>query len=161
MNGKKEGIGTYVWQDKTVYQGEWKENNINGFGMFYYPDGRSYIGELHGSQMHGYGEFIWKEGKKYFGYYSHDKKHGFGIYFWPNDKFYVGFWKNGKQHGAGKHIKGNKISFGKWNEGKKETKYETITEFNGDLNKEEHKYIYFLNLDVENICAFMNNGILS
>ena len=26
INGKKDGIGTYLWEDKTLYQGEWKEN---------------------------------------------------------------------------------------------------------------------------------------
>ena len=33
VNGK-ERIGIYVWSDKSVYEGEWKNNFIHGFGIY-------------------------------------------------------------------------------------------------------------------------------
>ena len=119
-NGKKDGIGTYIWEDGTMYKGEWELNNIQGFGIYNYTDGRQYSGEWMNNQMNGYGEFIWADGKKFFGFYKNDKKNGFGIYYWPDNRFFVGFWKDGKQNGVGKYIKGESFKYGIWKDGKRE-----------------------------------------
>ena len=37
--------GTYMWSDGRVYQGMWKENQMNGFGTLVWPDGKRYEGE--------------------------------------------------------------------------------------------------------------------
>ena len=38
FNGKKDGIGIYLWEDGKKYMGEWKENIIEGFGIYEYID---------------------------------------------------------------------------------------------------------------------------
>ena len=41
----KHGHGKYIWNDGSMYEGEWYENKINGRGIYIWPDGRKYNGE--------------------------------------------------------------------------------------------------------------------
>ena len=141
-----------------MYQGEWKENNIEGFGIYFFVDKRIYKGQWKNNQMHGYGEFTWIEKKKYCGFYKFDKKDGFGIYYWPDekfDKFFVGFWKEGKQNGVGKYIKGTNVKFGVWKDGKKEKNYNNEEEFFNDMDSEYEKYSFAFHWDVQKLKDFM------
>jgi MORN repeat len=36
VKGKKEGKGKYLWPDGSFYEGEWRENKINGYVDFLY-----------------------------------------------------------------------------------------------------------------------------
>lgn len=36
----KHGKGRYVWNDQSMYEGEWYENKIHGYGLYVWPDGR-------------------------------------------------------------------------------------------------------------------------
>lgn len=65
-----------------MFEGEWKNNKMEGYGVFTWPDGRRYEGE-----------------------YIDDKKEGKGIFYWyliyyylfrPDGRKYEGDWKNGK-----------------------------------------------------------------
>ena len=40
MNGMRNGNGTFVFEDNTLYIGTWKDNNPCGLGLFYYNDGK-------------------------------------------------------------------------------------------------------------------------
>ena len=44
VNSKKEGKGSYVWQDGNKYIGDWHDNAIHGFGIYTWSDGRVYCG---------------------------------------------------------------------------------------------------------------------
>ena len=33
-SGLKEGIGRYIWKNKARYEGEWKNDMMNGFGIY-------------------------------------------------------------------------------------------------------------------------------
>jgi hypothetical protein len=46
-HGKRSGRGTYTWQDRTKYVGDYANNNRNGQGTMSYPDGSSYEGGSH------------------------------------------------------------------------------------------------------------------
>ena len=39
------GQGTYAWEKKDQYTGEWQNNHFNGQGIFTYADGDKYVGE--------------------------------------------------------------------------------------------------------------------
>jgi len=41
---KLEGLGKFVWNGERFYEGEWKNNSINGFGIFI-DSGKIYIGK--------------------------------------------------------------------------------------------------------------------
>ena len=106
--------------DGRKFDGEWKENNMNGVGVY-----------------------TWKDGRKYEGEYQDDKKHGFGIYQWADGRRYIGYWKFGKQHGLGKYIAGGgdyTIKYGLWEDGKRIRWFESSYEVE-DINKGNYNYL--------------------
>lgn len=44
IDGRKEGKGKYVWPDGSYYEGEWRENKINGHVIIYLKQRVSTIG---------------------------------------------------------------------------------------------------------------------
>jgi hypothetical protein len=40
------GLGTYIWADKGIYKGEWKNDRMNGFGRLV-KDGIDILGEFY------------------------------------------------------------------------------------------------------------------
>lgn len=52
-------LGFYTWPDGRTYEGQWKDNMMNGQGIFKWKDGKKYIGEYIADKKHGYGEFFW------------------------------------------------------------------------------------------------------
>ena len=97
-----------------------------------------YEGEFKDNMMEGFGFYLFADGKTYEGFYLNDKKHGYGVYTWVSSKKYSGWWSNGKQDGLGMLIKkdGNKIKYGLWIEGKKQEwlNNEQIQKFREDYN---------------------------
>ena len=68
---------------------------MNGYGI--------YEGEFKNNKMNGLGLFKWNDGRKFFGLFENDIRNGFGIYFWKDSlKIYDGFWENRKQNGFSK-----------------------------------------------------------
>jgi hypothetical protein len=129
INGKKNGFGILKTEDyiykgqfyddlkngkgkitfnkiNDFYEGEFKNNLIEGFGIYNYENGDIYKGEFKNGKMNGKGLFIWKSGEEYYGNYVNGIKDGFGIYKYKNGKVYNGMFKNGKCNGYGK------VSFG-------------------------------------------------
>ena len=49
----KEGIGKLHFSDKSIYSGEFKENEINGKGEYKWPDGKTYKGLWRDNKMNG------------------------------------------------------------------------------------------------------------
>lgn len=42
----RNGKGKFVYKEGSVYDGEWKDNMMNGNGILYYPNGKiAYEGE--------------------------------------------------------------------------------------------------------------------
>jgi len=40
VDGKREGNGTFIFEDGSFYAGTWKNNNPYGLGLFFYTDGK-------------------------------------------------------------------------------------------------------------------------
>jgi hypothetical protein len=51
--------GIYEWSDGRKYEGEWKNNKMEGYGVFTWPDGRRYEGEYIDDKKEGNGVFFW------------------------------------------------------------------------------------------------------
>lgn len=90
-------LGVYLWSDGRQFEGEWKNNKMEGKGVFTWPDNRRYEGD-----------------------YVDDKKEGYGIFYWPDGRKYEGEWRNGKQDGVGVYTSASgKSKKGRWAEGKR------------------------------------------
>ncbi len=55
----KTSVGVYKWSDGRSYEGEWKNNKMDGKGDFSWADGRKYAGEYIDDKKQGYGVFEW------------------------------------------------------------------------------------------------------
>ena len=144
--GMKKGIGIYRWPDGTIYQGEWKDNKMKGNGCIIYLDDRIYEGEIDNGEMHGFGKFTWPDLKFYIGGYENNIKSGFGVFVWnlKNMEAYVGFWAKGQPEGPGVQIKGDKIKYGHWKNGKNKKYYCEIWEFKKTLDEEQIDYFKYM-----------------
>jgi hypothetical protein len=59
-NDEMNGKGVYVWWDGKTYNGDWKKGKMHGKGEFWWPDGSIFRGEYQEDQRHGEGMMIWK-----------------------------------------------------------------------------------------------------
>ena len=63
----ENGIGTWTYTDKTVYEGEWSNSLKHGQGTETWPNGYVYSGTFNGSKWHGQGRLIFPDGSEYDG----------------------------------------------------------------------------------------------
>ena len=78
-----------------MFDGEWKDNKMNGKGKYTWPNGSEYVGE-----------------------YVNDVKQGYGIY--KNEGIvYEGNWVNGFKHGKGRQTDGKIQREGEWENNKR------------------------------------------
>merc|ERR1711884_821109 len=81
-----------IWASGNVYDGEWKDDNMNGRGKKTWASGHVYVGEWKNDKCHGHGKKTWVDGK----------------YTWVSGTVYVGDYKNDKKHGNGKITEDNR-----------------------------------------------------
>ena len=114
IDGKREGIGIFIYVNGKRYEGEWKNDKIDGRGIMFY-----------------------KNGDKYDGYFVNNKKEGKGIYYYNNGNTYVGDWKNDKKGGKGIFYgKEGQRKMGDYFEGKPIGKH-VILHVNGEVEIKE------------------------
>ena len=157
LNGQKNGIGTYIWNNSSKYEGEWKNDNLNGYGIYYFSDGRKYIGEWKNNYMDGFGIYKWSNNKKYFGFFKKGIKNGFGIFYFLNDKYVIGFWKKGMQNGFVKYINEDKVQYCFYKEGNRRKLYENDIDFLNDFTKLDiaNRYRKFFDMDYIKVEKFL------
>ena len=51
--------------DKSCYEGEFRNNKMEGHGVYKWPEGSQYEGIFENNRMHGQGKFINKDGRVY------------------------------------------------------------------------------------------------
>ena len=88
----KNGVGTYLFDDGNIFEGEWKDGRLNGFGItiLYDETGMlfgTYDGQFRNGEKSGWGTgtIYSKEGKLYGTYVGNWKDgdyNGWGIFIW-------------------------------------------------------------------------------
>ena len=101
----KEGKGLLYYNDddkfRERYEGEFKNNVIEGKGFMFYKNGNTFEGSFKNNKMEGKGIFNFIQGNKYIGEYKGGLRDGKGIVYYSNGKMYDGEWKNGYIEGKG------------------------------------------------------------
>ena len=136
----KNGLGTFIYSDSSIYIGYFENNKRNGKGKLYYKNGDTFKGNWLNDQRVGNGIMIYRKGKVYNefsglsektspkpyfsdgayynGDWSDDKRNGIGKYFDSLGNHYEGNWINNLENGKAifYDCKGNKIE-GTWEDG--------------------------------------------
>ena len=68
------------YQNGDKYDGDWKDNRIQGSGVFYFLDGSSYDGEWINGKRNGRGTYVTISNEKYLGEWKNNLKEGEGTY---------------------------------------------------------------------------------
>lgn len=95
--GKPNGYGKIIFNDKQSYTGCWKNGRKEGQGSYTYADGENYSGEYKDGVFHGQGTYTWSDGGKYVGGWKDGKKNGQGIYTYADGNVWIGKWKNNEK----------------------------------------------------------------
>lgn len=73
-NGKRSGIGMYVFNDGDMYIGDWNNGDCDGYGFYFYSSqGGLYWGEWKNDKREGKGH-MWSRNYESEGFYSNDKE---------------------------------------------------------------------------------------
>nr|XP_034966922.1 MORN repeat-containing protein 2 isoform X1 [Zootoca vivipara] len=72
------GHGVHTTPDGIIYQGNWKNDKMNGFGKLEHPSGAVYEGEFFNNMFHGTGTYIFTNGAKYTGQFCANRVEGKG-----------------------------------------------------------------------------------
>ncbi len=97
------GYGVMIYYEWGRYEGEWKDDIINGNGTYYYSDGSKYVGEWRDGKKDGNGIYYYANNSKYIGEWKDDKKDGNGTYYYTDGSKYEGEWIDNKRDGEGSY----------------------------------------------------------
>lgn len=90
----KNGFGKIQYQDG-VYEGTFKNGNLDGIGIMQYTNGNYYFGQLINSKFTGLGYFQWKDGQNHFGKWENALQNGEGIFNDAKANPTAGTWEKG------------------------------------------------------------------
>jgi len=79
-DGKRHGIGRYVYPNGDAFHGSFENGKRYGKGTYTYESGGSYSGDWSGDCMHGQGTFTYRSGNCYSGGWRNDVPDGHGIF---------------------------------------------------------------------------------
>lgn len=125
-NGVRDGRGVCLYNNNTLYEGQWKKNKehgqgrlmtadrkriiyegawekgkMHGQGAYFYPKGGGkYVGGFRQNLRNGHGVYSLPDGSIYDGEFRDNNMNGFGIFRWPDGSIYEGSWRDGKRHGT-------------------------------------------------------------
>jgi hypothetical protein len=127
-DGNRDGEGTYIWADGTVYRGRFKSGLMSGFGAITYSNGDTYVGEWENGTISGFGKksslgrgiieeaYYCPGGASCVGPVkrrfdngdffngavdSFGIREGYGEYMWADGYQYKGMWFRDRTHGVG------------------------------------------------------------
>ena len=92
--GLHDGDGTMIFQDGSVYSGEFKDGFLCGRGVLSHCNGWNYDGQFLKNQRHGLGTLT-ELNETYCGQFRHDRKHGRGELKLSDGSLLRAVWFNG------------------------------------------------------------------
>ncbi|EGD73822.1 hypothetical protein PTSG_05516 [Salpingoeca rosetta] len=115
MHAALEAFRKRVYDDESMYIGEWSFDQREGFGLFRFKDGSVYIGEFVEGVPQGFGVHTLVSGSCYAGQFVEGLYQGYGVYTRVNKTQFLGAFKHGIPDGAGRLVtdKGN-VKDGLW-----------------------------------------------
>ena len=136
--GNIHGKGKIKWENGNVFEGEFKENHMNGNGyMIWYDLFEKYIGQWKDDKQNGNGIHIWYElpgelkemRNRYVGQWKDGARNGYGVFFYSNGARYEGEWKNNLKNGFGIMLyEDGKKYIGRFEEDRLVDKYNELSE---------------------------------
>ncbi len=99
VDGVRQGVGTYCYNNGDKYEGSFNENEFDGYGKYTYNDGGSYEGEFFKGKPFGTGTRIWPDGRKYTGGFVDGKMSGEGTLIMEDGTVYTGGFLLGRRCG--------------------------------------------------------------
>ena len=117
-NDMKEGYGIEKYNDGSIYKGYFVQGKKQGFGMLSLKKEKNnsvFEGEFKEDKICGKGKFIWENGKQYDGEWENNEISGFGVLTENNIK-HIGFFIHDKKEGYGAsfYIEKKFVLIGKW-----------------------------------------------
>ena len=120
-DAKYHGKGKITFKSGTVAEGEFN-NSFFEYGKITYANGNIYEGGYQKGKKHGQGRYTFANGNIYEGEYKENKAHGQGKYTWADGEAYEGGYKEGNKHGKGKYTWADgTVKSGEWENDKQVT----------------------------------------
>lgn len=91
---RRHGKGMMVYADRTLYEGDWVDDERHGHGICYFPSGNIYIGSFVHGHMEGQGSMLYHDGDFFTGTFRQSTCHGVGV-FYSGGTEVRGEWRNG------------------------------------------------------------------
>ena len=111
VNSKREGMGE-LYTNRIHYIGEFKGDKLEGKGFIeFLKEGHKFQGDFKNNEINGRGIFQWKNGDMYEGDMTDGKMNGHGIYKYANGQIYEGEYINGIREGKGRIIINNTVVY--------------------------------------------------
>ena len=144
-NNKIEGKGTFIYNDGYKYKGEFKNEKFEGKGILSYKNDIRYEGEFKNGIFEGKGKEYYENGDIYEGDFKNCLREGKGIYYYYSERFkgdrYEGEWKNDKKEGKGIYYYQNGIrEMGNYSNGNRSGKHVSLLP-NGKVETKYYKNI--------------------
>lgn len=77
------------------FEGEWKNDKMEGFGIYHYSNGDVYEGDWFNNLHHGVGKYFFTDGNRYEGEWVDHRMHGLGKYMDSNNLECEGEFRDG------------------------------------------------------------------
>jgi hypothetical protein len=76
IDGKRggKGKGKMIYNNGDMYEGDWKNDKMEGYGKFIYNNGDIYEGDWKDNKREGHGKYIYSNGNIYEGDWKNDKR---------------------------------------------------------------------------------------
>ena len=93
---QRDGQGLVIWNDNSIYDGWWYNDQPHGKGIKVFSNGDCYYGEFRHGKMTGKGSYHKEDDSKYEGEWLDNLQHGEGTQTWIDQHSYTGQWSKGK-----------------------------------------------------------------
>ena len=98
-NNEINGKGKLVCSDGFIFNGNWLNFNFSGDGRLYFDNGNYWKGQIINNHPQGRGVLTYPSGDNYFGDLFDNSFNGKGIYTFKDGLSWDGDWKNGQANG--------------------------------------------------------------